>query len=137
MSLFVVSFSIVVEADEWHQGLLATCDKDKGTYKIEYLHAYNDKGLALYKQIDRESNLECTLGDDLYSFKPKSHPGSPDYMGRCGSFNYLTIEVVKNGNIIFSKDIISDCHYAKDHITSVEFHKNTLEPTVIKKLGTP
>mgnify|MGYP006995715829 CR=1 FL=1 len=106
-------------ADEWYNTLLATCDKDKDEFKINYYGAYNEAGIKMEKEVNSKTQNTCELSDGKYELKPRIFLGSQNGMGRCGSFEYVEITVIHNEKIIFSHLVLEDCHYSKEYISSV------------------
>jgi hypothetical protein len=124
-------------ADVWHNALQGICNVENNTFKVKYIGKYNEEGAAMVKDAESKTDKECIINGVKYELKPRFFPGSPDYMGRCGAHEYVEIQILKNGKSIFKNLVQHDCHYTKDHLSSVLVETSPEKISTKRKQGSP
>lgn len=122
--LCVLFFSANSLSDEWHQGVQGVCDQSNKLFKINYIFGYNEKGKNLVDSKSKESESSCLLGANKYSINSEFKRGHPEGKGRCGAHTYVKVFVFQNGNEIFSKRLLSDCHHSTSYISTIEISES-------------
>lgn len=128
-------FSHSLYADEFYNALLGVCDTENNTFEVNYFGAYNEEGSAMRREVQAKTQKECVIGDDQYTLLPRFYYGSPDFRGRCGSHQYVEIQIFKNEESIFKRVVESDCHLSESYISSVLVETNPENVSIIKKEG--
>ncbi len=137
MKKMILAISVLVPslsaADEFYDGIEGICTKDR--YIIEYFSAYNEEGVKLYNLRAGRSQKECTLGGDVYKLIPLSSGVSA--RGMCGGYEFIYINIEKNGNLIFSEPAVGSCMENESYISKIEFVKGFEKPEITRTKGDP
>jgi hypothetical protein len=118
MILFVSEFAI---ADQWQHFVEGICNEDN--YVLDYIHGYNEKGVELVNIAKERSADSCVIGKAQYSFKAYYELGHPLGKGPCGSSQYVTVSVIKDGKEMMKDRLFRSC-LDRMHISRIIIDKS-------------